>query len=128
MLPLSARALLLPVSVPSHCALMLPAADQRAAALADIEVRKPGIRVIHNADVASHDEPQAIRDALTHQLYRPVRWTETVRQLAEHGLTQQAECGPGKVLAGLGKRIDARDKTLALTDAAALEAALTEFA
>ena len=122
------RALLLPVSVPSHCALMQPAADQLAAALADIEVRKPGIRVIHNADVASHDEPQAIRDALTHQLYRPVRWTETVRLLAEDGLTQQAECGPGKVLAGLGKRIDARVKTLALTDAAALEAALTEFA
>ena len=122
------RALLLPVSVPSHCALMQPAAEQLAAALADIEVRKPGIRVIHNADVASHDEPQAIRDALTHQLYRPVRWTETVRLLAEDGLTQQAECGPGKVLAGLGKRIDARVKTLALTDAAALEAALTEFA
>ena len=122
------RALLLPVSVPSHCALMQPAAEQLAAALADIEVRKPGIRVIHNADVASHDEPQAIRDALTRQLYRPVRWTETVRLLAEDGLTQQAECGPGKVLAGLGKRIDARVKTLALTDAAALEAALTEFA
>ena len=122
------RALLLPVSVPSHCALMQPAAEQLAAALADIEVRKPGIRVIHNADVASHDEPQAIRDALTHQLYRQVRWTETVRLLAEDGLTQQAECGPGKVLAGLGKRIDARVKTLALTDAAALEAALTEFA
>ncbi|MBP8813235.1 MAG: ACP S-malonyltransferase [Laribacter sp.] len=122
------RALLLPVSVPSHCALMQPAADQLAAALADIEVRKPGIRVIHNADVASHDEPQAIRDALTHQLYRPVRWTETVRLLAEDGLTQQAECGPGKVLAGLGKRIDARVKTLALTDAAALEAALAELA
>ncbi|MCG9080219.1 ACP S-malonyltransferase [Laribacter hongkongensis] len=122
------RALLLPVSVPSHCALMQPAAEQLAAALVDIEVRKPGIRVIHNADVASHDEPQAIRDALTRQLYRPVRWTETVRQLAEDGLTQQAECGPGKVLAGLGKRIDARVKTLALTDAAALEAALTEFA
>ncbi len=122
------RALLLPVSVPSHCALMQPAADQLAAALADIEVRKPGIRVIHNADVASHDEPQAIRDALTRQLYRPVRWTETVRLLAEDGLTQQAECGPGKVLAGLGKRIDARVKTLALTDAAALEAALAELA
>ncbi|WP_027823511.1 ACP S-malonyltransferase [Laribacter hongkongensis] len=122
------RALLLPVSVPSHCVLMQPAAEQLAAALADIEVRKPGIRVIHNADVASHDEPQAIRDALTRQLYRPVRWTETVRLLAEDGLTQQAECGPGKVLAGLGKRIDARVKTLALTDAAALEAALTEFA
>ena len=122
------RALLLPVSVPSHCALMQPAAEQLAAALADIEVRKPGIRVIHNADVASHDEPQAIRDALTRQLYRPVRWTETVRLLAEDGLTQQAECGPGKVLAGLGKRIDARVKTLALTDAAALEAALAELA
>ena len=122
------RALLLPVSVPSHCALMAPAAERLAAALADIAIAAPAIRVLHNVDVASHDDADGIRTALTLQLYKPVRWTDTVRALAEAGLVLQAECGPGKVLTGLGKRIDARVKTLALTDGAALDAALAELA
>lgn len=121
------RALPLPVSVPSHCALMRPAAEQLAAALAQADIGAPAIPVLHNADVASYNEPAQIRDALTRQLYMPVRWTETIQKLAADGMTQMAECGPGRVLAGLAKRIDGNIKCLALTDVAALEAARGEL-
>lgn len=100
------RALPLPVSVPSHCRLMQPAAEQLAHALQNINLNTPQIRVIHNADVTSYDTPDAIKDALVRQLYSPVRWTETVQKLVQEGITESAECGPGKVLAGLAKRID----------------------
>ncbi|MDO4433776.1 MAG: ACP S-malonyltransferase [Alysiella sp.] len=100
------RALPLPVSVPSHCRLMKPAAEKLAIALNDIVFRQPKIRVIHNADVAEYHEPEQIKDALVRQLYSPVRWTETVAKLVQEGITQSAECGPGKVLAGLAKRIE----------------------
>lgn len=100
------RALLLPVSVPSHCRLMKPAAEKLAQALQDIEILTPKIRVIHNADVASYNDALKIKDALTRQLYSPVRWTETVNMLVNEGITESAECGPGKVLAGLAKRIN----------------------
>jgi len=99
------RALPLPVSVPSHCSLMKPAADKLAEALQNINIATPKIRVIHNADVASYDNPAQIKDALVRQLYSPVRWTETVNRLVDEGITESAECGPGKVLAGLAKRI-----------------------
>ena len=99
------RALPLPVSVPSHCSLMKPAADKLAEALQNINIATPKIRVIHNADVASYDNPAQIKDALVRQLYSPVRWTETVNSLVDEGITESAECGPGKVLAGLAKRI-----------------------
>lgn len=122
------RGLPLPVSVPSHCALMKPAAERLAAALAGVEVKAPAIPVLHNADVASYSDPARIRDALVRQLYSPVRWTETIKQLAADGIVLQAECGPGKVLAGLGKRIVAEVKTLALIDGAALDAAKAELA
>ncbi|EEG07659.1 ACP S-malonyltransferase [Pseudogulbenkiania ferrooxidans] len=121
------RALPLPVSVPSHCALMKPAAERLAAALAEVEIKAPSIPVLHNADVASYSDPAQIRDALVRQLYSPVRWTETVQKLAADGVLQLAECGPGKVLAGLAKRIDGNVKGLALTDAAALQAACEEL-
>jgi [acyl-carrier-protein] S-malonyltransferase len=121
------RALPLPVSVPSHCALMKPAAERLAAALAEVEIKAPTIPVLHNADVANYSDPAQIRDALVRQLYSPVRWTETVQKLAADGVVQLAECGPGKVLAGLAKRIDGNVKGLALTDAAALEAARQEL-
>lgn len=114
------RALPLPVSVPSHCALMHPAAEKLSAALANIEVRSPQIPVIHNADVAAHSDPAAIRDALARQLYSPVRWVESMHFLAAQGVTLIAECGPGKVLAGLNKRTLEAVQTLALADAAAL--------
>ncbi|HJU50150.1 MAG TPA: ACP S-malonyltransferase [Pseudogulbenkiania sp.] len=121
------RALPLPVSVPSHCALMKPAAERLAAALAEVEIKAPTIPVLHNADVASYSDPAQIRDALVRQLYSPVRWTETVQKLAADGVVQLAECGPGKVLAGLAKRIDGNVKGLALTDAAALQVACEEL-
>ncbi|WP_028533905.1 ACP S-malonyltransferase [Paludibacterium yongneupense] len=122
------RALPLPVSVPSHCALMKPAAERLAGALAGLEIKAPAIAVLHNADVASYAEADRIRDALVRQLYSPVRWTETVQSMAADGIALMAECGPGKVLAGLAKRIDGNVKCLALTDAAALSAALVELA
>lgn len=100
------RALPLPVSVPSHCSLMKPAADKLAEALESVEIKQPQIRVVHNADVASYDDAAQIKDALVRQLYSPVRWTETVNALVSDGITESAECGPGKVLAGLAKRIN----------------------
>jgi [acyl-carrier-protein] S-malonyltransferase len=118
------RALPLPVSAPSHCALMKPAALKLADALEGISISVPTVPVLHNADVASYTDSVQIRDALVRQLYSPVRWTETVRKLAADGISRQAECGPGKVLAGLNKRIDSSLSTLALTDDAALAAAL----
>ena len=122
------RALPLPVSVPSHCTLMQPAAERLAAALADVQINTPRIPVLHNADVAAYNDADQIRDALTRQLYRPVRWTETVQKLAADGIVLMAECGPGKVLAGLAKRIDGSVNCHALTDAAKLETARAELA
>lgn len=100
------RALPLPVSVPSHCSLMKPAAEKLAEALQNVEITTPKIRVVHNADVASYNDAAQIKDALVRQLYSPVRWTETVNVLVSEGITESAECGPGKVLAGLAKRIN----------------------
>lgn len=111
------RALPLPVSVPSHCRLMRPAADKLSAALAEVAVQTPAVRVWHNADVAAYQHADAIKDALVRQLYSPVRWTETVAKLVQEGVTQSAECGPGKVLAGLAKRIDKTATCTALTSA-----------
>lgn len=121
------RALPLPVSVPSHCALMKPAAERLAQALESIEILTPGIEVLHNADVASYRDAAQIRDALVRQLFSPVRWTETVARMAADGISLMAEAGPGKVLAGLAKRIDANVKCFALTDAAAIDAARAEL-
>jgi [acyl-carrier-protein] S-malonyltransferase len=116
------RALPLPVSVPSHCALMQPAAEKLAAALARIEIKAPAIPVIHNADVAAYTDAAQIKDALTRQLYSPVRWVETIQKLSADGVTVVAECGPGKVLAGMSKRIVDTLQSAALTDPAAFEA------
>lgn len=114
------RALPLPVSVPSHCRLMKPAAEKLAEALRTLEVQSPKIRVIHNADVQSFEQAEQIKDALVRQLYSPVRWTETVALLAKEGVVQAAECGPGKVLAGLAKRIDKNMTCSALVSSQAL--------
>lgn len=116
------RALPLPVSVPSHCSLMKPAAEKLAEALKNVVIKTPQIRVIHNADVAAYDDAEKIKDALVRQLYSPVRWTETVNALVTEGVTQSAECGPGKVLAGLAKRINKEASCSALTDAAQVAA------
>jgi [acyl-carrier-protein] S-malonyltransferase len=114
------RALPLPVSVPSHCALMRPAAEQLATALAKITIQAPQVPVLHNADVAAYSNPDQIRDALARQLYSPVRWVETVQTMASDGVTMAAECGPGKVLAGLTKRIDERVAATALVSVDAI--------
>ncbi|AUZ05507.1 MULTISPECIES: ACP S-malonyltransferase [Vitreoscilla] len=116
------RALPLPVSVPSHCALMQPAAEQLAAYLQNIDIQTPKIKVLHNVDVQSHVDAAAIKDALVRQLYSPVLWTQTVNQLVVDGITQAAECGPGKVLAGLSKRINKEASCVALTKQADIDA------
>ncbi|MFB2670328.1 ACP S-malonyltransferase [Shewanella xiamenensis] len=118
-------AVALPVSVPSHCALMKPAADKLALALKDVQFNAPSITVINNVDVASPTVVADIKDALVRQLYCPVRWSETVELMAEKGITQLVECGPGKVLTGLAKRINKSLSAQAVNDVASL-AALTE--
>lgn len=118
------RALLLPVSVPSHCALMQPAAEHLAQALADVTIQPPQIPVLQNADVTAYEDPEAIRAALVRQLYLPVRWIETVQAIAARGVSDIAECGAGKVLLGLNKRIATGVNHLAWTDSAALQASL----
>ncbi|MBV7299234.1 ACP S-malonyltransferase [Enterovibrio paralichthyis] len=117
------RALPLPVSVPSHCALMKPAADKLAVALEEITFSAPSVPVINNADVATETDPAAIKDALVRQLYGPVRWTEGCEKMANEGVELLLEMGPGKVLTGLAKRIDKRLNAAAVNDTASLEAA-----
>ena len=114
------RALILPVSVPSHCALMKPAAAQLGAYLEKVTLRAPLVPVLHNADVAAYTDTAQIKDALVRQLYSPVRWVETVQAMSTQGIAMAAECGPGKVLAGLNKRIVAEMPCLALTGSDAL--------
>ena len=108
----------------SHCALMQPAAQRLAERLAGLAVAAPTIPVVHNFDVESHADPAAIRRALVAQLHSPVRWVECVAALKARGATRIVECGPGKVLAGLVKRIDARVQGIAAADRATLEQAL----
>lgn len=115
------RALALPVSVPSHCALMYPAAEKLAAYLNNVTLHTPQIPVVHNADVAIYTAADNIKDALVRQLYSPVRWVETVQNIAAQGITNSAECGPGKVLTGLTKRIVAELSCVSLTSNEAIE-------
>jgi [acyl-carrier-protein] S-malonyltransferase len=120
------RALPLPVSVPSHSSLMLPAAEKLLAHLKGVAIATPAIPVLHNTDVKSHNEADAIRAALAKQLHTPVRWVETVQALKAAGIERVIECGPGKVLAGLTKRIDDSLPAIALVDEASLAAALSQ--
>lgn len=122
------RALALPVSVPSHCALMKPAADQLASYIAKVNMVAGNVDVLHNADVAAYADTLKIKDALVRQLYSPVRWVETVQQIHAQGVVSAAECGPGKVLAGLTKRIVADLPCAALTSLEAMDQAVAEFA
>ncbi|MGC0871092.1 UNVERIFIED_ORG: [acyl-carrier-protein] S-malonyltransferase [Pantoea agglomerans] len=118
------RALPLPVSVPSHCALMKPAADKLAVALESITFNTPAVPVINNVDVKAETDAAAIRHALVRQLYSPVRWTESVEAMVAQGVTQLLEMGPGKVLTGLTKRIVDSLTAAAVNDTASLTAAL----
>ena len=99
------RALPLPVSVPSHCALMEPAAEQLAAKLNGLSLNEPQVSVINNVDVSVETNSDAIKQALIRQLHNPVRWTETIEKLKQAGVTDLVECGSGNVLSGLNKRI-----------------------
>lgn len=118
------RAVALPVSVPSHCLLMKPAAEKLEAYLKDVEINTPAIKVLHNADVAAYEKADSIKDALVRQLYSPVRWVETVQAAHQAQITMTAECGPGKVLTSLTKRIVAELPCNALTSMAAIDAFL----
>ncbi|HHJ81079.1 MAG TPA: [acyl-carrier-protein] S-malonyltransferase [Candidatus Tenderia electrophaga] len=118
------RALMLPVSVPSHCSLMSEAAAELLKSLNELEIKTPEIKVIHNVDVASHDSAAAIREVLAKQLYSPVRWVETIQALSQSGATSLVECGPGKVLAGLTKRINREITAFPVFDAASLAKAI----
>jgi [acyl-carrier-protein] S-malonyltransferase len=121
------RGLLLPVSAPFHSTLLRPAAEKLAARLASVEIKVPSIPVIHNVDVAEHDAPDAIRGALARQAANPVRWSATVQAMAARGVTHVVECGPGKVLAGLTRRIVDGLPAYALTDSDAIAATLAEL-
>lgn len=116
------RALPLAVSVPSHCALMKPAADKLAEALQNITLNTPLVPVINNVDVATETDADKIRDALVRQLYSPVHWTETVEKMAQDGVTMLYEIGPGKVLTGLASRIVKELSAKAVNDVASFEA------
>jgi len=122
------RALVLPVSAPFHSSLLEPAARVLAEALAGAAVAAPEIPVINNVDVAAPTDPAAVRDALVRQAWHPVRWVETIRAMKAQGVTHVVECGPGKVLAGLTRRIDGDIAGLAVTDPASLDAALAALA
>ena len=118
------RGMLLPVSAPFHSSLLKPAADRLAARLAQVEFRAPAIPILHNVDVAEHRTPDAIRAALAKQAASAVRWTDTVRAIAARGVTDVVEAGPGRVLAGLARKIDPTLKVHALSDGHALGEAM----
>ena len=120
------RAVLLPVSVPSHSRLMLGAAERLAARLASVDVRMPDVAAVYTVDVRTHASPDGIRQALKEQLFKPVRWADTVRAMLASGVTTLVECGPGKVLTSLNRRIERRPELamLAVEDPQGLAAAL----
>jgi len=121
------RAVLLPVSVPSHCALMQPAAEKLDKYLQNTVIDMPKMTLIHNVDVASHSAPEVIRNALKEQLYKPVRWVDTIKFMHDQGVTRFVECGPGKVLFGLNKRIAKDAEHLFMYDPETLNKVLERF-
>ena len=114
----------LPVSVPSHCALMKEAANKLAKELSSIKIVPPKLAVIHNVDVDTCDHPDDIRQRLVEQLYLPVRWVETIQRFSKEGIQSVIECGPGKVLSGLIKRIDPNIKSVGIEAPSELETAI----
>ena len=115
------RALMLPMSVPSHCSLLRGAAELLRVRLNDVTMQVPPIPALHNADVRSYMDVPSIKDALVRQLYSPVRWVETVQYFGQKLITHNVECAPGKVLMALNKRIDTNQQALALNDSIALK-------
>jgi len=121
------RALPLPVSAPFHSSLLQPASEKLKGYLANIEFKEPTIAVINNVDVKILNDPAAIKDALVRQAAKPVRWQETIQAMAAQGITQVVECGPGKVLAGLTKRIHDQVTGVPVFDEASLNEVLASF-
>ena len=121
------RAIMLPMSIPSHCSLMKPAADSMRLQLEHVAMQSPQIPILHNVDVKPHAGIAAIKEILVQQLVSPVRWVDTIRAFAAAGITHVAECGPGKVLAGLNKRIDQNLQQLTLTDSEAIRQAVNNL-
>jgi len=121
------RALPLPVSAPFHSALMQPAAERLQQYMQNIAFSAPRIPVINNVDVASYGDPAQIKDALVRQACNPVRWVETIRAFAAQGITHVAESGPGRVLAGMTKRIEGSLESLALQDKAGIEQGISQL-
>lgn len=119
------RSLILPVSVPSHCELMQEAAKRLANRLQEIDIASPVIPVIHNVDATSSTDVEEIREMLVKQLYKPVRWVDTIKSMTAKGITQIVECGPGKVLSGLVKRIDRNIQIMPVYDPESLDKALS---
>lgn len=117
------RAIMLPMSIPSHCRLMQPAAEKMRERLAATTLQKPAIAVLHNVDVASHDSLDAIREILARQLFSPVRWVDTIHKLAAEGVTHNVECGPGNILTGLNKRIERGLQHVSLSSGEAIQQA-----
>jgi [acyl-carrier-protein] S-malonyltransferase len=118
------RAMLLPVSAPFHSTLMRPAGEKLKGYLDKVQIQQPRIGVVNNVDVMTETDPARIRDALIRQAASPVRWVETIRRMVDAGVTHIVECGPGKVLAGMTKRIAPEVKSIAAADRASLEEAL----
>jgi [acyl-carrier-protein] S-malonyltransferase len=112
--------MMLPMSIPSHCRLMTSAAEKMRRQLASTTLQTPDIPVLHNVDVKTHRDVDAIRDILAQQLYSPVRWVDTIRRLAADSVTHVVECGPGNILTGLDKRIDRDLQHLSLSKSEAV--------
>jgi len=121
------RAVPLPVSVPSHCALMQSAAEKLSEQLQDIAINLPKMTLIHNVDVAAHTAPEVIRNILKEQLYKPVRWVDSIKFMHDQGVTRFVECGPGKVLIGLNKRIVKDAEHMAIYDPETLNKVLEQL-
>lgn len=121
------RAVLLPVSAPFHASLLKPAAAVLASALSEMTLKTPVIPVIHNVDVQMHNDPSSIAQALVDQAWHPVRWVQTIEAMAQQGVTHVVECGPGKVLSGMVKRIDASMTAISVSDPASLQAAIDQL-
>lgn len=121
------RAIMLPMSIPSHCSLMQPAAESMQQRLEHVMLHTPRIPILHNADVKPHSDTADIKKILVQQLISPVRWVDTIRTFATAGITHVVECGPGKVLAGLNKRIDQNLQQLSLSNSETIKQAVNNF-
>jgi [acyl-carrier-protein] S-malonyltransferase len=119
------RAVMLPMSIPSHCRLMAAAAEKMRSQLTSIPLQTPDIPVLHNVDVRTYRDADAIRDILAQQLFSPVRWVDTIRKLAADGVTHIVECGPGNILTGLDKRIDRDLQHLSLSKSETIREAIS---